>query len=538
MAKASNISAMPARRKLPLHVKVLSALVLGAIAGAIAQSQWGGTDALKAWQDNLFAPAGAIFMNLIFMVVVPLLFAALVLGVAELGDARKFGRIGVRSLFLTIVLSGIAVLLGLGLVNLVRPGDIDRGNQMDRISISGTPTNGTLTLLKDKAPVAQVMFDASASVVESALGQAGIKAICTGGPLPAKPILVEFENTPVTIGKPLLTVESAFEGDSAAKSTVTGTFKLMSAFGNEEDAAKKTEQAGKAQTVAQTIVDLVPKNPLDSAVKALDGGLLAFMVFALFFGLALSSIEPEKAQPVKQFLEGLFAISQKVIEYAMRFAPIGVFGFAFVAASKLGVDAFVALGKYAVIVLIGLAIQLFVIYPIFIFFVAKRNPIEFFRQVRTVMLTAFATSSSNATLPYALKAAEDEVGLPRNISSFVLTVGATANQNGTALFEGITIIFLAQFYGVPLELSGQVTVMLLSIVAGIGTAGVPGGSWPMIAIILTKIGVPPTSIGLCLGIDRILDMSRTVLNVTGDITIATCVTAMEERSNALETTAA
>ncbi|MEQ1934254.1 MAG: dicarboxylate/amino acid:cation symporter, partial [Fimbriimonadaceae bacterium] len=514
------------------------ALVLGAIAGAIAQSQWGGTDALKSWQDNLFSPLGAIFMNLIFMVVVPLLFAALVLGVAELGDARKFGRIGVRSLFLTIILSGIAVLLGLGLVNLVRPGDIDRGNHMDRISVSGNPTSGTIALKKDALMIAEIPYDATKESVQTALNQASINAEVTGGPLPKKPLLVEYKDTPVTLGKSNLSAESTLEGDASAKASVTGTFKLMSAFGNEEDAAKKTEQAGKAQTVAQTIVDLVPKNPLDSAVKALDGGLLAFMVFALFFGLALSSIDAEKAQPVKQFLEGLFAISQKVIDYAMRFAPIGVFGFAFVAASKLGVEAFVALGKYAIIVLLGLAIQLFVIYPIFIFFVAKRNPLTFFRQVKTVMLTAFATSSSNATLPYALKAAEDEVGLPRNISSFVLTVGATANQNGTALFEGITIIFLAQFYGVPLDLSGQVTVMLLSIVAGIGTAGVPGGSWPMIAIILTKVGVPPNSIGLCLGIDRILDMSRTVLNVTGDITIATCVTAMEERSNALETSAA
>ncbi|MEQ1822230.1 MAG: dicarboxylate/amino acid:cation symporter [Fimbriimonadaceae bacterium] len=529
---------MLAKRKMPLHVKVLSALVLGAICGAIAQAKWGGTDALKAWQDNLFSPLGAIFLNMIFMVVVPLLFAALVLGVAELGDARKFGRIGMRSLFLTIILSGIAVLLGVGLVNLVKPGNIDRGNHMDRIAVAGAPTGGTLSISKGDALVAEVPVDSAAEAVQTALKQSGLDVICTGGPLPKKPILVEFQNTPVELGKSILSVSSSLEGDPTAKVSTTGTFKLMSAFGNEDDAAKKTEQAGKAQTVAQTIVDLVPKNPLDSAVKALDGGLLAFMVFALFFGVALSTIEAEKAHPVKQFLEGLFAISQKIIDYAMRFAPIGVFGFAFVAASKLGVDAFLALGKYAVIVIVGLAIQLFVIYPIFIFLVAKRNPIEFFRQVRTVMLTAFATSSSNATLPYALKAAEEEVGLPRNISSFVLTVGATANQNGTALFEGITIIFLAQFYGVPLDLTGQFTVMLLSIVAGIGTAGVPGGSWPMIAIILTKIGVPPGSIGLCLGIDRILDMSRTVLNVTGDITIATCVSAMEDRSNALETTAA
>jgi DAACS family dicarboxylate/amino acid:cation (Na+ or H+) symporter len=251
------------------------------------------------------------------------------------------------------------------------------------------------------------------------------------------------------------------------------------------------------------------------------------MVFALVFGLALASIDPEKAAPLRAVIEGLFAVSLKVIDFAMLLAPVGVFALVFRTASILGADALLAVGKYAALVLVCLAVHMFVVYPVFIRFVARRDPVQFFRQVRGVILTAFATSSSNATLPVALQAAEEEVGLPRDIASFVLTVGATANQNGTALFEGITILFLAQFMGVPLALGDQVTVMGLAIVAGIGTAGVPGGAWPMIASIIVRFGVPAETIGVVLGIDRILDMSRTTLNVVGDMTIAACVAAME-----------
>jgi dicarboxylate/amino acid:cation (Na+ or H+) symporter, DAACS family len=154
------------------------------------------------------------------------------------------------------------------------------------------------------------------------------------------------------------------------------------------------------------------------------------------------------------------------------------------------------------------------------------------------MLTAFATSSSNATLPTALRAAIHEVKLPRDISTFVLTVGATANQNGTALFEGVTVLFLAQFFGVPLTMADQFTILGLAVLAGVGTAGVPGGSWPLIAIILLRFGIPAEAIGIVLGIDRILDMSRTVLNVSGDLTIAACVSTLEGRRTESEPVAA
>lgn len=427
---------MTARRGLPLHTKILIGLILGALGGAVAQWQLGADNqALKDAVQKYIFPFGTLFLNMIFMIVVPLLFAALVLGVAEIGDARKVGRVGARSVAMTVLLSGIAVVLGIVMVNVVKPG-------------------------------------------------AGLR--------------------------------------------VEQRTQLTELYSKKADAEKSVEKANEAKSVVETIVDFVPKNPLQSAV---EGSILPFMVFALIFGLALGSIEAEKALPVKAFLEGIFAISQRIIEMAMKLAPIGVFALIFSAASQLNGEAFVALGKYAVLVLVALSIHLFGVYSIVLKWIAKRNPLQFFRQVRSVMLTAFATSSSNATLPTALKSAEEEVGLPRDISSFVLTVGATANQNGTALFEGITVLFLAQLYGIDLSIGQQFVVMGWSILAGIGTAGVPGGSWPMIAIILTQVGVPPEAIGLCLGIDRILDMSRTTLNVTGDIVIATCVTTLEGRQS-------
>lgn len=436
---------------MPLHTKIFLGLLLGALFGALAQ--WAFLSESPAFADTLskedakkvideyLVPIGRVFLWLIFMIVVPLLFSALVLGVAEVGRAGKVGRIGFRALLLTVLLSAIAVVLGLAAVNLVKPGE--------RID-----------------PERRAELRARFSDPESK--EAGQKQL---------------------------------------------------------DAATKTAED-------PPLLGFIPRNPLKEANRALEGGLLPFMFFALIFGIALSAIPYETALPVSSFLEGIFAMSLKIIEWAMAIAPIGVFFLIFGMVATLGWSLLASVLTYAILVLVVLAIHQFVVYPIFLRVVAKRNPLEFFRQIKTVMLTAFATSSSNATLPVALKAADEEVGLPRDVSSFVLTVGATANQNGTALFEGITILFLAQLYGVDLTIVQQLTVMGLAIVAGIGTAGVPGGSLPFIAALLARFEIPTESIAIIIGIDRILDMSRTVLNVTGDLTIAACVSAMEGRKQA------
>ena len=427
---------MPTERKrMPLHTKILLSLLAGAVLGIAAQLvlPYGSKNTQLVWfSDNIANNVGSIFITMIFMIVVPLLFSALALGVAEIGGAAKVGRIGLRALLMTVVLSGLAVVIGITLVNWIKPG--------------------------------------------------------VGLPEEKRTALMESINR------------------------------------------KDAERKGTAEQLATNdppTLGVIPRNPILEATRALSGGLLPLMFFALVFGIALSSIDPEKALHLKNFLEALFAVSLRVIDMAMVLAPIGVFCLVFRTGAILGFDLVTTLGKYVLIVLAALAFHQFVVYSLVVKFLAKRKPREFFRQMRTVMLTAFATSSSNATLPTALKAAEEDLGLPRKISTFVLTVGATGNQNGTALFEGITILFLAQFVGIELTLPQQLQVMFLAIVAGIGTAGVPGGSWPMIAGVISRFGIPVDTIGIVLGVDRILDMSRTVLNVTGDMAIAACVSAWE-----------
>jgi DAACS family dicarboxylate/amino acid:cation (Na+ or H+) symporter len=176
----------------------------------------------------------------------------------------------------------------------------------------------------------------------------------------------------------------------------------------------------------------------------------------------------------------------------------------------------------------AMAIHMFVVYPLVVLIGGRMNPLRFFKGIQRAMIVAFSTASSNATLPVSLKAAEEELKLPRKIARFVLTVGATANQNGTALFEGVTVLFLAQFFQIELSITQQVVVMLVCILGGVGTAGVPAGSLPVIAMILVMVGIPPEGIGLILGVDRFLDMCRTVLNVTGDLVLATVVSRGEK----------
>jgi DAACS family dicarboxylate/amino acid:cation (Na+ or H+) symporter len=396
-------------RKMPLHTKIFIGMLIGSIAGGVAQAVYGLSNPnLTWWVKEITQPVGNIFLRLTLLVVMPLLFSALVLGVADVGDLKQLGRMGMKALGLTVVLSGIAVALAVAGVAIVQPG---KGISEER------------------------------------------------------------------------------------------RHELTALYGDEKAAETAVEKAKEGKGFGETVLDFVPENPVEEAAKPSFGGAL----------------------PVKTFLEGIFAVSLRLIDMAMKLAPVGVAALMFGTAAKLGVEAFTALGKYAGLVLVVLAVHLIITYSIALVVVAKRNPLEFFRQIREVVLTAFGTSSSNATLPTALRVGEEEVGIPREINSFVLTVGATANQNGTALFEGITVLFLAQVFGVALALPDQLAVIGLCILAGVGTAGVPGGSWPMIAAICGTVGVPPTAIALTRGIDRILDMSRTVVNVVGDMTIAACV---------------
>ena len=436
-------SETPRRRRLPLHTKIFFGLIFGLVLGLVVHETAGDAPWVLWTVANVAYPLGQIFLRLIFMIVVPLVFSSLVLGVLELGDVRKLGRIGLKTLGYTLFASGISVAIGITLVNLFRPG------------VGVDP---------------------------------GVRA------------------------------------------------QLSSTFATQSQVA--IENAKKAQSWADSLLSLIPTNPLKSAVDALTGEMLALMVFALFFGIALARIRDPHSEPLVDVFSGIQRVSMKIVDWAMFIAPIGVAALMFSLTARAGFSVIPRLGGYVGVVVAGLAIQMFVVYSAVLRGLAGVSPVEWFFRCREVILTAFSTASSNATLPTSLRTAEEKLGIPPRIGNFVLTVGATGNQNGTALFEGVTVLFLAQVFGVDLTLSQQITVVIMSILAGVGTAGVPGGSLPLIVIVLQTVGIPPEGIGIILGVDRFLDMCRTTLNVVGDLVCATFVARSERELRFPSTTAA
>ncbi len=425
------------RRPIALHTKILIGLVLGALTGGTLNALLGAAHPnLTFVAEQITNPIGQLFLRLLLLVVVPLVFSSLVAGVAGLGDLRRIGRIGVKSLVYTLVISAISVLIGLTLANTIRPGKRIDPAVSERLKAQYAP-------------------DAT-KTVETAL--------------------------------------------STAKSTDAPLLKVV-----------KT---------------IVPTNIFYSVGRETPD-MLGLMFFALFIGVCLTLVPKEMGAPLLSLMESLFAVTQAAIQIIMRLAPYAVFCLLFTMTAKFGFALLGSLGWFVVTVLLGLAIHMFGVYSLSVWLLSRINPLEFFRRIKTVMITAFSTSSSNATLPTALRVSEENLGVPRDINSFVLTVGATANQNGTALYEGVTVLFLAQLAGVDLSIGQQLMVVYLAILGGVGTAGVPSGSIPFIIIVLAQINVPPALIAIILGVDRILDMCRTVLNVTGDITIATFVARSE-----------
>ncbi|HEX7705605.1 MAG TPA: dicarboxylate/amino acid:cation symporter [Thermoanaerobaculia bacterium] len=420
-------------RSVPLHARILLGLVSGAMLGGLCRIMMA-PEPLQWFTRQIAEPVGHLYLRLLILLVVPLVFSSLIAGVAGMGDLRRLGRVGLRSLAYTIVVSAISVLIGLGLANLVRPGE-----RLDR--------------------------------------------------------------------------------DAAAR--------LKSEHA--QDAASRIEAVADTRNetpLMKTIRTLIPANPF--AVMAKDPpDMMGVMFFALFLGVALTGIPAARSEPVVGFFEGLFAATTRCVEIVMQFAPIAVFCLLFSMTTKFGFSLLELLGWYVATVIAGLAIHMFGVYSLSVSLLSRIAPTDFFRRIRTVMATAFSTSSSNATLPTALHVAETRLGVPRQVSSFVLTIGATANQNGTALFEGVTVLFLAQLAGVELTIAQQLAVLYLAILGGIGTAGVPSGSIPFVIAVLGTIGVDPALIAIVLGVDRLLDMCRTVVNVVGDLTLATWIARTE-----------
>jgi Na+/H+-dicarboxylate symporter len=421
------------RRPMPLHWKMAIGFLAGLGLGLLAHTYGAGA----AWPETLTTwvtdPVGQLFLRLLFMLVIPLVFSALVLGVVEIGDPQSLGRIGGRTLLYILLVTTLAVTIGMVAVNVFQPG-------------------------------------------------AGIGA---------------------ELGQALMAEQAE------AASTIAARREGVSAM--------------------EILLNIVPRNPIQAAA---NGDLIAVMFFALMFGIAATVLRTPGVHSFVGAVQGVYDISLKLIDWVIRLAPYAVFALMFSLAVKVGFSALRPLLMFVLVAIGAMAVHMLVVFPLLLRYLGGMSPLYFFKRAQLAMLTAFSTASSSATLPTTLRVAEEELGTPRRVGRFVCTLGATANMNGTALFEGVTVLFLAQFFGVELNLGQQVLVVLMCVLGGIGAAGVPGGSLPVIAMISAMFGIPPEGIGIILGVDRILDMCRTTVNVTGDL-VGTVVISRGEPEVAL-----
>jgi len=415
-----------------LHTKILLGLVLGGLVGGLSNALFPGAAWVMWIGDNIAGPVGQIFLRMLFMTVVPIVFISITLGVAGIGDMKTLGRLGGRTFGYFALSTLIAAVIGLTLVNTIRPG--------------GGIDPATRTALMDT-------YSTRAASMAS---------------------------TPPEFG-------------------------------------------------VSTFVSIVPRNPVAAAA---DMDMLALIFFSLILGAALTMIPKERADPVVQVLEGLGDAVIKIIDMAMKLAPYGVFGLIFVMTSRFGWSLLGQLGMYVLVVLLGLFIHGTVGISFLVRVFGRMSPVKFWKSIDAPVITAFSTSSSMATLPTSIATAENELDVAPKIAGFVLPLGATMNMNGTSLFEGVTVLFLAQVFGVDLAIGTQIIVVILAVLTAVGAAGVPGGSIPLMMVVMATVGVPPEGIAIILGVDRILDMSRTTLNVSGDLSASVYIDRIDRELEA------
>ena len=416
------------------HWRILIALALGLIYGVVAAvAGWG--DFTEDW----IAPFGTIFLRLLLLIAVPLVLASLVTGIASLADLQKLSRIGGKTIAVYLGTTLIALIIGLSVVNVLRPGE--------------TIPDGLRARLQE-----------------------------------------------------------TYQDDAADRQLV----------------ARDAMDLGPLQP----LVDMVPENIIGAATD--NRNMLNVVFVAGLLGVALMLVPRERAKPLLDLFESVNAVIIKVVEMVIRFAPLGVFALiagtiTSVADASDVVQLLGALGFYTFTVLLGMGIHMLVTYPALLRIFTPLAVRRFFSGIVPAQLVAFSTSSSAATLPVTMKNTQRNLGVSEEVASFVLPLGATINMDGTALYQAVAAVFIAQTLGIALDLSAQLTIVFMALLASIGTAAVPSAGVVMLVIILEAIGVPIAGIALILGVDRIIDMCRTAANVTGDATVAVVVAASENQ---------
>lgn len=455
-------------KKLALHWKILIGMILGVVWALLSSSLgW------SAFTINWIDPFGIIFINLLKLIAVPLVLFSIIGGVANIGDPASLGRMGGKTLLLYLMTTILAISLGLLLVNVIKPGKlINTESRIDnRINYEiwagseGHVIKDGLNFLKD--PNLQDRVREISKLSNTQLPEASI----------------DIENV------------------------------------------KLPEQV----SPLQPLVDIVPDNFFYSLSN--NGLMLQIIFFAVFFGICLLYIPKEKAQSVLQLVDGINEVFLKMVDLVMQAAPFFVFALLAGVVSKMAgndvgkvVEIFKGLSWYSLSVIMGLLTMLFLLYPTVLKLFVKKIPyLGFFRAMGPAQTLAFSTSSSAATLPVTMECVEQNLGVDKKISSFVLPIGATVNMDGTSLYQAVAVVFVAQLHMIDLTFSQQVTIILTTTLASIGSAAVPSAGLVMLIVVLNSVGLNPAWIAIIFPVDRILDMFRTVVNVTGDAVVSSII---------------
>lgn len=419
------LGAWTALSKLQLHTKILLALVAGAGFGLVAKRL-----GLASFVATYVQPVGTAFVRLIGMVVVPLVFASLLIGIASLKDVGSLGRIGVKTIAFYLCTTAIAVSIGLLLANLTRPG------------------LGLAAEAEDKLTAGAEQQDGAAEAVQE---------------------------------KP---------------------------------------------SIRDVLLNIIPTNPIRAFA---EGQMLQIIFFALLAGVCLTLIGSERSGPAIRFFEAVNDTMVMMVHLIMKVAPFGVFALISAVVADFGLDILRMLAGYCVVVVAGLLMHILLVYSLALRLFSKVGMRRFLRGIRPAQLIAFSSSSSSATLPVTIECTTENLGVARSICSFTLPLGATINMDGTSLYQGVSAVFLAQLYGMDLSVAQQLAVVLTATLASVGTAGTPGAGIVTLAVVLGSIGVPLQGIGIIMGVERVLDMCRSVVNVTGDAACAVVVASTENR---------
>lgn len=410
-----------------MYGKILIGMALGMIWGLSAQ----GLGLIDFTQDWI-KPFGDLFIRSLKLIAIPLIIFSLIDGVSNLSDVSRLSRIGGKTIAFYLFTTVIAVTIGLGLVNLIKPGKFMSAEKREE---------------------------------------------------------------------------------------------LRTAYASDMDLRITSAHSVKDESPLQPLVDIVPDN-IFGAVSD-NTNMLQVIFFAILFGVAMILSNQEKIKSVKSFFDGANSVILKIVDIIMRFAPVGVF--ALLASLNIDLQLIKALGVYSLSVVLGLLLMVFVTYPSILKLFTKLPFLTFIKGILPAQLLAFSTSSSAATLPVTLECVEKNLGVSEEVSSFVLPLGATINMDGTSIHQGVSAVFIAQAFGIDLTLGQQITILLTAVLSSIGAAAVPGAGIIMLIIVLEAVGLDPSGLALILAVDRPLDMLRTVVNVTGDSTVATVINSSENR---------